>query len=144
MASPVTRRSVSSYLAFPPLLHIAAVYLCCTILEVAPTGRYPAPLPCEARTFLSVSLSLSDAAIICPALNLSSLHDAFPKVKKTVNRAGWHSDRYIHAFAHASMAQSWLHRGTSECKSQIVSCCALSQSEPVFTIRPIGLLAHTG
>ena len=30
----------------------AAVYFCCTFLEVAFTGRYPAPLPCGARTFL--------------------------------------------------------------------------------------------
>ena len=31
----------------------AAVYLCCTILRVASTGRYPAPLPYGARTFLT-------------------------------------------------------------------------------------------
>ena len=30
----------------------AAVSFCCTILEVAFTGSYPALLPCDARTFL--------------------------------------------------------------------------------------------
>jgi len=57
---------VSSYLTFPPLpirrSHLTsnlrmAVYLCCTFLEVAFTGSYPAPLPCGARTFLRYVLS---------------------------------------------------------------------------------------
>ena len=30
----------------------AAGIFCCTFLEVTFTGRYPAPLPCGARTFL--------------------------------------------------------------------------------------------
>lgn len=30
----------------------AAVFFCCTVLEVAFTGSYPAPMPCDARTFL--------------------------------------------------------------------------------------------
>ena len=30
----------------------AAVFFCCTVLEVAFTGSYPAPLPYDARTFL--------------------------------------------------------------------------------------------
>ena len=32
-----------------------AVFFCCTVLEVAFTGSYPAPLPCDARTFLNIS-----------------------------------------------------------------------------------------
>jgi hypothetical protein len=35
-----------------------AVYFCCTFLEVAFTGSYPAPLPCGARTFLRYDLSV--------------------------------------------------------------------------------------
>ena len=42
---------VSSYLAFPSL-PLRAVFFCCTFLEVASTGRYPALLLCGARTFL--------------------------------------------------------------------------------------------
>ena len=47
MAFPVTRESVGSYPAFPPLpsRRETAVYLCCTILGVASTGRYPASCP---------------------------------------------------------------------------------------------------
>ena len=30
----------------------SAVFFCCTVLEVAFTGSYPAPLPYDARTFL--------------------------------------------------------------------------------------------
>ena len=55
---------VSPYLAFSPLPLKAAVYLCCTFLEVAFTGRYPAPLPCGARTFLIARATrLSDLLI---------------------------------------------------------------------------------
>jgi len=36
---------------------LSAVYFCCTFLEVAFTGCYPAPLPCGARTFLVRGLS---------------------------------------------------------------------------------------
>ena len=49
---------VSSYLAFPSL-PFRAVYFCCTILGVASTGYYPAPLLYGARTFL-VFTRLSD------------------------------------------------------------------------------------
>ena len=61
-ADAFTRRRVSSYLAFPPLLtagrwQAAAVYLCCTFPEVAFGGRYPLSLPCGARTFLMDRLS---------------------------------------------------------------------------------------
>ena len=51
----VARQPVSSYLAFPSLLFKKrrAVYFCCTFPDVAIAGRYPAPLPCGARTFLS-------------------------------------------------------------------------------------------
>jgi len=38
---------VSSYLTFPPLRQNDAVYFCCTFLEVAFTGSYPAPCPME-------------------------------------------------------------------------------------------------
>jgi len=31
---------------------VSAVCFCCTFLKVTFTGRYPAPLPCGARTFL--------------------------------------------------------------------------------------------
>ena len=60
----VAAAPVSSYLAFPPLpaqiainavrikSAVQAVCFCCTVLRVASTGSYPAPLPCEARTFL--------------------------------------------------------------------------------------------
>jgi len=34
------------------LTTFVAVVFCCTILRVTPTGRYPASLPCGARTFL--------------------------------------------------------------------------------------------
>ena len=51
------RRRVSSYLAFPPLPQIEAVYLCCTFPEVAFGGCYPLSLPCGARTFLTHRLS---------------------------------------------------------------------------------------
>ena len=61
MATAVTSCTVVSYTAFPPLPHKAAVYLCCTSLGVASTGRYPASLPCEARTFLTCQMA---AAII--------------------------------------------------------------------------------
>lgn len=47
----VTVALVSSYLTFPPSPKLA-VYFCCTVLRVASTGSYPAPLPFEARTFL--------------------------------------------------------------------------------------------
>ena len=47
-------RAVVSYTALPPLpASNAAVHFCCTVLGVASTGRYPASLPCEARTFLT-------------------------------------------------------------------------------------------
>ena len=52
-ALAVAGQAVSPYLTFPPLpAHGQAVYFCCTFLRVASTGRYPASLPCEARTFL--------------------------------------------------------------------------------------------
>lgn len=54
--------SVSSYLTIstlPVRRSEQAVCFCGTFLRVAPTGRYPAPCPGEARTFLS----LSEAAI---------------------------------------------------------------------------------
>ncbi len=41
-----------------------AVILCCTCLGVTSTGRYPALLPWEARTFLTCGLSAPAAAII--------------------------------------------------------------------------------
>ena len=44
-APSVTRRAVSSYLAFPPLPVKLAVYFCCTFLRVSSTGRYPASCP---------------------------------------------------------------------------------------------------
>ena len=44
-ALPVTRQAVVSYTAFPPLLHAAAVYFCCTFLGVASTRRYLASCP---------------------------------------------------------------------------------------------------
>lgn len=46
----VTKPLVSSYLTFPPLRPACcgvAVSLCCTFLEVAFTGSYPAPCPME-------------------------------------------------------------------------------------------------
>ncbi len=48
---------VVSYTPFPPLqsnakIGTTAVYFCCTVLGVASTGSYPAPLLCDARTFL--------------------------------------------------------------------------------------------
>jgi len=48
--------SVSSYLTIstlPARRSEQAVCFCGTFLRVAPTGRYPAPCPGEARTFLS-------------------------------------------------------------------------------------------
>ena len=39
----------------------AAVIFCCTFLEVTFTGRYPAPLPCGARTFLILYRELQPA-----------------------------------------------------------------------------------
>ena len=47
---------------------IEAVYLCCTFPEVAFGGRYPLSLPCEARTFLTHSLSA--CARGCPACSV--------------------------------------------------------------------------
>ena len=45
-ALSVTRETVVSYTALPPLPGIyRAVYFCCTILRVASTGRYPASCP---------------------------------------------------------------------------------------------------
>lgn len=50
----VTIPPVGSYPTFPSLLRLrGAVYFCCTFLKVAFTGRYPAPLSCGARTFLT-------------------------------------------------------------------------------------------
>ena len=66
----VSAPPVGSYPAFPSLPHNAAVYFCCTFLKVAFTGRYPAPLSCGARTFLTIiqwiarSLGLLDHFII--------------------------------------------------------------------------------
>ena len=54
MALCVTVESVSSYLAFPSLPDMQAVYFCCTFPEVTLGGRYPLSLPYEARTFLTV------------------------------------------------------------------------------------------
>ncbi len=51
----VTDLRVSSYLAFPSL-PLRAVFFCCTFLKVAFTGISPAPLPYDARTFLTVFL----------------------------------------------------------------------------------------
>ena len=51
----VTDLWVSSYLAFPSL-PLRAVFFCCTVLKVAFTGISPAPLPYDARTFLTVFL----------------------------------------------------------------------------------------
>ena len=45
IAQLVTKSPVSSYLAFPSLPENRAVYFCCTFLEVAFTGSYPAPCP---------------------------------------------------------------------------------------------------
>ena len=50
----VTVPPVGSYPTFPSLPRgRGAVYFCCTFLKVAFTGRYPAPLSCGARTFLT-------------------------------------------------------------------------------------------
>ena len=54
----VSAPPVGSYPAFPSLPHNAAVYFCCTFLKVAFTGRYPAPLSCGARTFLTIPYEL--------------------------------------------------------------------------------------
>ena len=40
------------------LTAFAAVSFCCTVLEVAFTGSYPAPLPCDARTFLKYFMAI--------------------------------------------------------------------------------------
>ena len=51
MASSVTRETVVSYTAFPPLPEESkfplAVSLCCTIPGVTSAGRYPAPCPAK-------------------------------------------------------------------------------------------------
>ena len=51
MASSVTRETVVSYTAFPPLPEKSkiplAVSLCCTIPGVTSAGRYPAPCPAK-------------------------------------------------------------------------------------------------
>ena len=52
-----------------------AVYFCCTFLEVASTGSYPAPLPCGARTFLAHGLSAPVSATIRPAHASCPSHD---------------------------------------------------------------------
>ena len=56
-ATPVTGGAVGSYPAVSPLPRgrrstTRRSVLCCTFLEVTLTGRYPAPCPVEARTFL--------------------------------------------------------------------------------------------
>ncbi len=49
--SPVCSWSLTP--RFHPYSRLAtAVYFCCTVLGVASTGSYPAPLLCDARTFL--------------------------------------------------------------------------------------------
>ena len=54
----VTCPPVGSYPTFPSLLRKSgAVYFCCAFLNVAITGRYPAPLSCGARTFLTKYLT---------------------------------------------------------------------------------------
>ena len=58
----VTIPAVSSYLAFSHLPHKVAFIFCCTFLKVSLTGRYPAPLLCEARTFL-IHLRIRDYSI---------------------------------------------------------------------------------
>ena len=68
----VAARAVRSYRTFPPLLRFqenAAVYFCCTIPGVASAGCYPAPLPCDARTFL---MQLVKKARGCPAYSFTS------------------------------------------------------------------------
>lgn len=56
---------VGSYPTFPPLQRQAvAVYFCCTFLEVAFTGRYPAPLLSGARTFLVSFLPQSSDCLL--------------------------------------------------------------------------------
>ena len=58
-ASPITKKPVSSYLAFSPLdAKMHPVLFCCTFPEVAFGGRYPLSLSVGARTFLRQHLSV--------------------------------------------------------------------------------------
>jgi hypothetical protein len=66
-----TAKSVVSYTAFSPLparsRRFVSLWHC--LGRSPPAGRYPASLPCEARTFLSRSLSAPAAAITRSASN---------------------------------------------------------------------------
>ena len=64
-ASSVTRRAVSSYLAFPPLPEKLAVYFCCTILRVTSTGRYPASCPMKLGLSSPVPFRLNGRDHLC-------------------------------------------------------------------------------
>ena len=67
MAPVVSYRTVRSYRTFPPLpphllvANAKAVYFCCTVSGVASAGRYPAPLPRDARTFLTAAANAATA-----------------------------------------------------------------------------------
>ena len=60
-AFPVTRETVSSYLAFSSLPLKVAVIFCCTFLRITPTRRYLAPC--------SMELRLSSRSQSCPRLS---------------------------------------------------------------------------
>ena len=53
-SSPICGWALTS--PFHPYPSVRAVFFCCTFLKVAFTGISPAPLPCDARTFLTVLL----------------------------------------------------------------------------------------
>ena len=80
---------VSSYLAFPSLPEKRAVSFCCTFLEVAFTGCYPAPCPVvlglssplkESRDRLSYSPSNSNRCLRTKAARSFHIPKSYPRL----------------------------------------------------------------
>ncbi len=106
----VSAPPVGSYPAFPSLPHNAAVYFCCTFLKVAFTGRYPAPLSCGARTFLTIiqwiarSLGLLDQFLFSfPPHQSASLRsaDSFPSRGSRIESDHSPLQRILAQFSHS-------------------------------------------
>ena len=121
-----------------------AVYFCCTFLEVASTGRYPALLLCGARTFL-VSFPTqpfgcllrrkcttffvfcqrmkAQGRLLCPEPTFFAVYSRFVLVpEQTFQRLAWRLARLFNIFiVQYNSFTAYLEKSFPKCRSVVVS-----------------------
>jgi hypothetical protein len=135
---PVTRPPVGSYPTISPLPRAAPMArpplcpFCGTLLRVTPTGRYPAPLLCGARTFLG---RRKPPAAVRPAcrLSLPATRDSHPRheppPRAETPRPGTPARPRARAY--------WPPPPTTSCDGAVpVHMFALTANSPAATVRP--------